>query len=79
MTALNDAERLEYLHQLTEALAECLIPPESNKYALLIVADATTGFLRLFTVNADEASLPPLLMAAAQIVHFQPVEARITH
>lgn len=67
MADLTQEQRDEYLARLTEVLKECL-QERSVKQGLLIVADVETGLLRLYSINADEAILPALLSAAAQII-----------
>ena len=65
-----DESKTKYLEQLTGVLTECLSDAE-DLHALLIVADDKTQTLKLYSVNAHEEMLPPLLMAAAQIVTAQ--------
>lgn len=65
---MDDKEKTEYLERLTKILRECLTTHEGSKHALLIVANDETESLSIFTVNADEDILTPLVTAAQQIV-----------
>ena len=65
---MNEDEKLEYLSRLGEVLTACLTTHEASQHALLIVANDATESLSLYSINASEETLAPLVKAAAQIV-----------
>ena len=65
---MNEEEKVDYLNKLSELLTECLTTHEGSRHALLIVANDDTESLSLFSINAKEEILGPLVKAAAKIV-----------
>ena len=65
---MNEDEKTEYLDRISALLTECLTTHEGSRHALLIVANDDTESLSLYSINAKEEILGPLVKAAAKIV-----------
>lgn len=65
----------EYLAKLSALLAECM-DEGSAKHGVLLVADALTDVISVYTVNTPEEVLPVLLRTAQQVLDAPEIQTK---